>query len=79
MPNKNIIEYDATQEVCPVPLIKMRLMLKKLVSKGCLKFTIADSGSKKDIPKYLNNKEYDFVIREINLTVIEITILGVNR
>ena len=74
MSENTVFEYDATQDTCPVPLVKMRLMLKKMVVKDILILKIADSGSKKDIPRYLSNKQYHYVTKNISLNVNEITI-----
>jgi TusA-related sulfurtransferase len=73
-PYINIIEYDATNEVCPVPLVKMRMMLKKMAKGEVLTLKIVDSGSKKDIPKYLKQMSYHYVTKEIDFNAIEVTI-----
>jgi TusA-related sulfurtransferase len=73
-PDVNIIEYDATNEVCPVPLVKMRMMLKKMIKGEVLILKIVDSGSKKDIPKYLKQMSYHYVTKESAFNGIEVTI-----
>ncbi len=69
-----LYEYDATEECCPVPLVKLRLMLKKMTQNDSCIIRIADKGSKSDIPKLLTNQGYLF--KQINLSnsVIEISI-----
>lgn len=69
-----IIEYDASKEKCPLPLVKMRLMLKKLQINDSCVIKIADEGSKTDIPKYLNSKGYQFTQHSINSSVVELRI-----
>lgn len=55
-----IYRYDGTKARCPVPLVQMRLLLKKMdVADSCI-IILKDSGSLKDIPKYLTAKGYYF-------------------
>ena len=55
-----IYQYDGRNDKCPLPLVKMRLLLKKLTCEDKCIMQIADSGSLSDIPKYLTNKGYGF-------------------
>lgn len=55
-----IYKYDGRGEQCPVPLINLRLLLKKMdVDDLCVVF-IDDSGSIKDIPKFLNKLGFNY-------------------
>ncbi len=67
-------DYDATQEKCPLPLVKMRLMLKKMHKGDTCKIRIADHGSKKDIPKYLHKMGYIFYEKIVDNTIVELFI-----
>ena len=42
-------EYDANKDKCPLPLVKLRVILKKMVAGDTCLLTIKDSGSKQDI------------------------------
>ncbi len=71
-----IFQYDATEEKCPLPLVKLRVMLKKMQSGDECHLTIKDSGSKSDIPKLLDKLNYhytktteDYGIQRLIITV----------
>jgi|TARA_R110001583_G_scaffold3967_10_gene23934 tRNA 2-thiouridine synthesizing protein A len=53
-----IFEYDASDEKCPLPLVNLRLLLKKMQKGDRCILTIADKGSIDDIPKLLNKLGY---------------------
>lgn len=69
-----LYQYDATQDKCPLPLVKMRVMLKKMQQQDACMIRIADKGSKKDIPNLLNKQGYSYTIKQINDTVVELHI-----
>lgn len=67
-------EYDATKEKCPLPLVKMRVILKKMhIDDKCL-ISIADKGSKNDIPKFLTQAGYPFSSTTSDNGVVELLI-----
>ena len=55
-----IYEYDARSEKCPVPLVQLRLLLKKMSSTDFCLLKISDKGSIKDIPKLLTKQGYSY-------------------
>jgi TusA-related sulfurtransferase len=55
-----VFEYDASDEKCPLPLVNLRLLLKKFKKGDICVFTIADKGSIQDIPKLLNKLGYRY-------------------
>lgn len=67
-------EYDATQEKCPLPLVKMRVMLRKMETHDSCLIKIADKGSKKDIPKFLSNSGYSYTCKVFDNGVVELFI-----
>jgi len=67
-------EYDARNEKCPLPLVKMRLMLKKMQEKDTCLLIIADQGSKTDIPKYLLSKGFHYTQQQISSVLVELRI-----
>jgi TusA-related sulfurtransferase len=70
-----ITHYDASEEVCPLPLVNMRLMLKKTPTNGgILIIKVSDSSSKKDITKYLDKHGYHYVTKKLDLQLVEISI-----
>lgn len=69
-----IYEYDATQDKCPVPLVNLRLLLRKLTPIDSCLIRICDNGSKKDIPKLLTKQGFYFEHREVDEHIVELTI-----
>lgn len=55
-----IYRYDGSNEKCPVPLVQMRLLLKKMNVEDTCIIIFKDKGSTVDIPKYLTDKGYYF-------------------
>ncbi|MEW6992026.1 sulfurtransferase TusA family protein [Colwelliaceae bacterium 6441] len=66
-----IYEYDGSKEKCPLPLVKMRLMLKKLKDSDTCIIRIGDHGSKSDIPKYLSSKGYHYTQQQLESSIVE--------
>jgi TusA-related sulfurtransferase len=69
-----LFEYDATQDKCPVPLVNLRLLLKKLTPYDSCLIRICDIGSKKDIPKLLTKQGFYFEEHKVNEQTVELTI-----
>ncbi|MFD2166913.1 sulfurtransferase TusA family protein [Thalassotalea euphylliae] len=67
-------EYDASGEKCPLPLVKLRVMLKKMKAGDCCQLLLTDSGSKSDIPKFLQKLGHHVVIKERDNDVQELII-----
>ncbi|XPF95601.1 sulfurtransferase TusA family protein [Colwellia sp. RE-S-Sl-9] len=67
-------EYDATNDKCPLPLVKMRVILKKMQANDKCSIRILDKGSKNDIPKYLVNMGYLFSSTALDNGVVELLI-----
>lgn len=67
-------EYDASNEKCPLPLVKMRVILKKMQSNDKCLIRIADKGSKNDIPKYLTQVGYPFSSTIFDTGIVELLI-----
>ncbi len=55
-----IYKYDGRGEKCPVPLVNLRLLLKKINPNDECIIIIDDLGSITDIPKLLAKKGYDY-------------------
>ena len=53
-----IFNYDGSNDKCPVPLIRMRLLLKKMQEGDQCLLLLKDTGSIKDIPKLLTKQGY---------------------
>lgn len=66
--------YDATLEKCPLPLVKLRRILKNMLEGEHCIIQIADQGSKQDIPKLLKQYGYEYSESTINHNVIELRI-----
>jgi TusA-related sulfurtransferase len=67
-------QYDASQEKCPLPLVNLRLILKKMNKSDVCVFRIRDLGSKENIPKLLSKLGYSYNQSPIDNNVVEITI-----
>ena len=69
-------QYDASGEVCPLPLVKLRVLLKKMSAGDSCRLLIKDTGSKSDIPKLLDKLNYSYTsciiddgIQELNIRI----------
>jgi len=69
-----LYEYDACEEQCPLPLLNMRLILKKMQCGDKFILKVIDQGSKSDIPRYLTNKGYQYTQHQLSSTLIEFRI-----
>ncbi len=69
-----IYEYDATQDKCPLPLVKLRVVLKKMAEKDSCIIRLADNGSKSDIPKLLDKQQYPYTAKQLDGNVLELHI-----
>lgn len=69
-----IFQYDASQEKCPLPLVNLRLILKKMKKADVCVLKIRDSGSKESIPKLLTKLGYTYNQSPIDNSVVEITL-----
>ena len=55
-----IFKYDGTNDKCPVPLVTMRLLLKKMQQGDQCILLLKDPGSLSDIPKLLTKQGYSY-------------------
>ena len=69
-----IYEYDARSEKCPIPLVQLRLILKKMSSSDFCLLQISDQGSIKDIPKLLTKQGYTFKQSWLETNTLELFI-----
>ena len=69
-----IYQYDGSDEKCPIPLVQLRLILKKMSSNDCCLLKISDQGSIKDIPKLLTKKGYTFKQSWLDKKILELFI-----
>lgn len=69
-----LYKYDATQDKCPVPLVNLRLLLRKLTADDSCLLRICDMGSKKDIPNLLNKQGFYYEQRNVDDQIIELII-----
>lgn len=67
-------KYDATLEKCPLPLVKLRVILKKMQANDTCLMLISDQGSKKDIPQLLIKLGYTYSLKQINDVIVELFI-----
>jgi TusA-related sulfurtransferase len=66
--------YDATNEKCPLPLVKTRVMLKKMQKGDSCIVKISDKGSRLNIPKFLTEFAFDYSIRHLDSQTLELHI-----
>lgn len=67
-------EYNACEECCPLPLVKLRVILKKMTNNDTCLMRISDKGSKQDIPKLLFKQGYPFTQTNITSDIVELYI-----
>ncbi|ASJ96912.1 MULTISPECIES: sulfurtransferase TusA family protein [Shewanella] len=51
---------DLTHYRCPLALVKLKMALKQLPDEGELKVSLADAGSRQDVPRYLVKAQWQF-------------------
>ena len=73
-----IYEYDAKSEKCPVPLVQLRLLLKKMSDSDSCLLKISDQGSIQDIPKLLTKQGYTYKQSWLEKNSLELFIHKVN-
>jgi len=69
-----LYEYDATEDCCPLPLVKTRQILKKMAWGDRCLVKISDSGSKINMPQFLTKQGFTFKVTPLTETIIEIDI-----
>lgn len=69
-----IFNYDGTSDKCPVPLVTMRLLLKKMQKGDQCTVLIKDAGSVKDLPKLLTKQGYSYSQHSMSDGIVEIII-----
>jgi TusA-related sulfurtransferase len=69
-----IYKYDGIGEKCPVPLVQLRLLLKKMHPGDKCIVIINDIGSVKDIPKLLNKQGYQYTEQHIGDGIVQISV-----
>jgi len=69
-----LYKYDGTGDKCPLPLVKMRVILKKMTKGDTFIIKISDKGSIKDIPKLLAKQGYQYTEQYINQGVLQLLI-----
>ncbi len=69
-----IYKYDGIGKKCPVPLVQLRLLLKKMHYGDKCIVTINDSGSLKDIPKLLNKQGYQYSEHSVGDGIVQISV-----
>ncbi len=68
-----IHKYNGSEEQCPIPLVRTRLLLKKMQKNDSCVIQLRDEGSITDIPKLLTKLGYDYC-QHIKNDIVEITI-----
>jgi len=69
-----LYEYDASSEKCPLPLVKMRVQLKKMKVGDTFMIRIVDKGSKENIPHYLKKSAINYDLQMLDSKTLEIII-----
>ena len=71
-------EYDARSEKCPVPLVQLRLLLKKMSNNDSCLLKLSDKGSIEDIPKLLTKQGYTYKQSWLEKNTLELFICKAN-
>ncbi|TMM44773.1 sulfurtransferase TusA family protein [Colwellia ponticola] len=69
-----IYKYDGKGQKCPVPLVNLRFLLKKMHQGDQCIILIDDIGSINDIPKLLDKYNYCYQAQTIDDGAVEIQI-----
>ncbi|TLU61316.1 sulfurtransferase TusA family protein [Thalassotalea litorea] len=69
------LELDARDWKCPRPLIETKLALRRLSPGQKMRLMISDSGSQRDIPKWLSSVGIEYAIMPHHHEAMEIIIL----
>jgi TusA-related sulfurtransferase len=69
-----ILKYDGTGQKCPVPLVQLRLLLKKMAPGDKCIVTIDDFGSIKDIPRLLTKHGYQYHEKHVSDGIVQIIV-----
>ncbi|ABO23708.1 sulfurtransferase TusA family protein [Shewanella loihica] len=67
---------DLTHYRCPLALVKLKMALKQLPSGDVLRVQLKDSGSRQDVPRFLEKANWQYV--EIQNDA-EILVLSITR
>ena len=73
-----IYQYNAVEDKCPLALVKMRVILKKMTNDDTCIMQLSDAGSLSDIPRYLTQKGYTFSQQQISSSITELHITQVS-
>ncbi|QLE85427.1 MULTISPECIES: sulfurtransferase TusA family protein [Shewanella] len=57
-----MIFLDLTPYKCPLALVKLKLALKQLSHQQVLSVTLSDSGTRQDVPRFLQKAQYRYRI-----------------
>ncbi len=73
-----IHKYDGCADKCPLPLVKTRVILKKMQPNDVCLIKLTDKGSMKNIPNYLNKyyPTWQVIKTFVNNTVLEVKIIA---
>ena len=69
-----IFNYDGSADKCPIPLVTMRLLLKRMQAGDQCILLLRDPGSLKDIPKLLNKQGYCYSQHRIDDGIVKVII-----
>ncbi|MEY8213891.1 MAG: sulfurtransferase TusA family protein [Colwellia sp.] len=69
-----IYKYDGIGQKCPVPLVNLRLLLKKMQDGDQCIISIDDFGSINDIPKLLDKQGYFYQKQIKAVGIVEICV-----
>jgi len=69
-----LYEYDGSAEKCPLPLVKTRVILKKMQPGDTCLIRVSDKGLKKNIPQLLKKQAWQFNQYQIDKNIVELTI-----
>ena len=69
-----IYEYDGRSEKCPIPLVQLRLILRKMSKTDFCRLQISDKGSIKDIPKLLTKHGFSYKQSWLETNTLELFI-----
>ncbi|QYK03596.1 sulfurtransferase TusA family protein [Shewanella zhangzhouensis] len=69
-----MVFIDLTAFRCPVPLVQVKLALKKLPAGETLEVALLDNGSRRDVPAFLEKRGYGVECTQDDNTCLKLLI-----
>lgn len=65
---------DTSKQICPIPLLKLKLVMRQCQVGDRIIQLVSDKSSVKDIPAWLNKKGHLVTVSQVSNNLFELTI-----